>query len=263
MRLNLTFILSAILLAGFLFSGCSFVQQVKGKLPLSQLKRPEKPVSLPSLTSEPSPVFLDPLPIKQSDKSYQQPRWGLKRVMPVPALSNSASEVGTGLVNREMASSEKVFEPASLSALQLKYAAMLEQDFTSLPDPRLLAAIDPWIGVRYQRGGTSEMGIDCSAFTASVLSAYAGIRLPRTCREQFQQAEKVDKDKIQVGDLLFFRTRGRSVSHVGIYLGNNKFVHASSSNGVMVSSRNEPYFSSRFVGARRAFSAGATESAFE
>ncbi|MBM3413070.1 MAG: NlpC/P60 family protein [Bacteroidetes bacterium] len=119
------------------------------------------------------------------------------------------------------------------------------------------------MGVRYRKGGTTSRGIDCSAFTASVLYAYTGTNLPRTCREQYQQYPRVSQSEIEIGDLLFFRTRGRAVSHVGIYLGNNKFVHASSSNGVVVSSRNEPYFSTRFAGARRVSKSSQNGSAFK
>ena len=137
------------------------------------------------------------------------------------------------------------------SPLMTKYAQLLGQKVEELPDSTLLFQIDPWMGVRYRNGGNTAQGIDCSAFTATILQSYRGIQLPRTSKEQYHFCERIKKDEIQVGDLLFFRTRGRSISHVGLYLGNDKFVHASSSNGVMVSDRREPYFSSRFVGAGR------------
>lgn len=248
---------------GLLSTGCTTIRNLTGKLP--PLKVRQTSVSVPATSSvghQPF-AFMDPLPIRQDDKKDQQPRWTLKS-------SSNSFEVVTA--DEKIAAPPSISNPSTttifskegeVSSLQLKFSVLLEQELTSLPDSKLLAAIDPWMGVRYRNGGTSSQGIDCSAFTASVLSTYAGIRLPRTCREQYQQYPSVNKDEIQIGDLLFFRTRGRSVSHVGIYLGNNKFVHASSSNGVMVSSKSEPYFSSRFVGARRVPIGPATGSAFE
>ncbi len=248
---------------GLLLTGCTVVQNIGSKLPLSKTHSDRNSAPTDNISIPQRLVFMDPLPIKQDEPKSQPTRWMLK---------------GTLNANKSIVSNEKLIElppatsiPASssfskegeVSALQMKFSVLLEQELMALPDPKLLAAIDPWMGVRYRSGGNSSQGIDCSAFTASVLSSYAGIQLPRTCREQYQQYPKVEKDEIQIGDLLFFRTRGRTVSHVGIYLGNNKFVHASSSNGVMVSSRSEPYFSSRFVGARRVPILSATESAFD
>jgi lipoprotein Spr len=144
------------------------------------------------------------------------------------------------------------------SPLLFKYSQLLGQELEQLPDSILLQQIDPWLGVRYKSGGNSIAGIDCSAFTATILSSYRGIQLPRTSREQYRFCEQVNRNELKVGDLLFFRTRGRSISHVGIYLGNDKFVHASSSNGVMVSDRKESYFSARYVGAGRVPQASVT-----
>jgi lipoprotein Spr len=85
---------------------------------------------------------------------------------------------------------------------------------------------------------------------AVYLAAY-GVQLPRVSRDQYKLCRKISTTELNAGDLLFFRTTGRGVSHVGIYLGNNKFIHASTSNGVTVSDMYEPYFLKRFVGAGR------------
>lgn len=135
--------------------------------------------------------------------------------------------------------------------VQLKYAVLLDTTVESLPDHFLLQQVDEWMGVRYRSGGNSKKGIDCSGFTSTIFANYCGLQLPRTSKQQYEHCEKIEPDQLRAGDLLFFNTRGRGVSHVGIYLGNNKFIHASVSNGVMVSDRFEPYYSKRFLGAGR------------
>jgi len=143
---------------------------------------------------------------------------------------------------------QKFFTP---TILQSKYAVLLKMVPGMLTNIRLLEAIDEWYGTSYRFGGSSKSGIDCSAFVRAVYKSAFGIDLPRTAREQFKASEKVlSTAYLQAGDLLFFNTRG-GVSHVGVYLGNNKFAHASSSNGVTVSSLDEKYYSSRYLGARR------------
>ncbi|MEW6039680.1 MAG: C40 family peptidase [Pseudomonadota bacterium] len=107
-------------------------------------------------------------------------------------------------------------------------------------------------GTPYVWGGASpEKGFDCSGFVKHVYQRH-GIDLPRTAREMASRLPEVPKNCRLPGDLLFFRTDGRSYSHVGIYIGNESFVHASGSQAaVKVSSLNKPYWLSRFLGVRR------------
>jgi hypothetical protein len=108
-----------------------------------------------------------------------------------------------------------------------------------------------YIGSPYSYGGTSSAGFDCSGFTQRVFID-GGSSLPRTTSGQFNVGASVSKDNLQPGDLVFFNTNGKSVSHVGIYIGSNNFIHASSSSGVMISSIYDPhYWGSRYIGARR------------
>jgi cell wall-associated NlpC family hydrolase len=109
-------------------------------------------------------------------------------------------------------------------------------------------------GVPYVWGGASPTsGFDCSGFVKHVYQRH-GIDLPRTVREMASKLPEVPKHCRLPGDLLFFRTDGRSYSHVGIYIGNESFVHASSSHsGVKISSLNKPYWLSRFLGVRRPY----------
>lgn len=136
------------------------------------------------------------------------------------------------------------------SALQLKYAILLDTEVEALENDPLLSHVDDWYGTRYRLGGTTKSGIDCSAFVQAVyLSAFA-LSLPRTAREQYKASRIISSTELKEGDLVFFNTRG-GVSHVGIYLQNNKFIHASTSQGVTVSDMFDSYYMRRFIGAGR------------
>lgn len=113
-------------------------------------------------------------------------------------------------------------------------------------------AVD-FLGVRYKRGGnTPEQGLDCSGLVRLVFKDTLGILLPRTALEMSRAGEKIDFDELQPGDLVFYNTLKRSFSHVGIYMGDGKFIHAPSSGGrVRVESMNVSYWKKRFNGARR------------
>lgn len=108
-----------------------------------------------------------------------------------------------------------------------------------------------FLGTRYRFGGTSRSGLDCSAFVQKVFNEM-DVNLPRTAREQYEKGEVVTQGDMQKGDLVFFRTYASFPSHVGIYLGNNRMIHASSRDRrVVISSVDTPYYRSRFIGAKR------------
>lgn len=115
---------------------------------------------------------------------------------------------------------------------------------------RLEAAALDWEGVPYRLGGTSRRGIDCSFYVRTLYSDLFAEDLPRTTREQVLRGTPVRKDALLPGDLVFFRT-GRSTRHVGIYLGNGAFTHASSSQGVMTSRLDDAYWVRTYWTARR------------
>ena len=135
--------------------------------------------------------------------------------------------------------------------------AEVEKGETAAPNPLgkwnnpeerslLVRVVKTFLGVPYKLGGSTLKGIDCSAFVKKIYEIF-NIELPRTTREQFSVGKKIGKEQLEQGDLVFFRRRGNS-SHVGIYIGDNQFVHASSSNRqVKIDYLDAPYYSKRFL----------------
>ncbi len=118
-------------------------------------------------------------------------------------------------------------------------------------DRSLEQEIEKWLGTPYRYGGTSGTGVDCSGLVGNIYRTVYNKNLPRTSADMYRQSKKVGRSGLQKGDLVFFKIRNSRVNHVGIYLGNDQFVHASSSRGVMISSLDEAYFQRYFVGGGR------------
>lgn len=114
----------------------------------------------------------------------------------------------------------------------------------------IIKTAEKYLKTPYKFGGDSPKGFDCSGFVKFVYEKN-GNKLPRTADIQYKQGKKVDRSKLKPGDLVFFTTYERGPSHVGIYYGSNKFIHASSSRGVMISRLDETYWKPRYLGARR------------
>ncbi|MGN7453431.1 C40 family peptidase [Paenibacillus pasadenensis] len=119
--------------------------------------------------------------------------------------------------------------------------------FANTPD--LDSAIKKVIGTPYKYGGTTTAGFDCSGFVRHIFNQF-DVKLPRTSKSQAQVGSKVDKDDLRPGDLVFFNTSGRGISHAGIYVGDGKFAHASSK-GVRYTKLSDSYYAKRYVTARR------------
>ncbi|MDP4170908.1 MAG: C40 family peptidase, partial [Bacillota bacterium] len=106
-----------------------------------------------------------------------------------------------------------------------------------------------FIGVPYSWGGSTPQGFDCSGFLTYVYKEY-GIQLPRTSAEQYAQGQDIDSEEMVPGDLVFFTTYKQGPSHAGIYLGDNKFIHASPQ-GIEIASLQSGYYKTRYLGAKR------------
>lgn len=116
---------------------------------------------------------------------------------------------------------------------------------------QLLPIAKKYIGVPYKTAGNDEFGFDCSGFIHKVFSEM-NMNISRTTAQQSKEGVAVDKKDLRIGDLVFFNTNGKGVSHSGIYIGNNEFIHASSSKGVMISNLDDPYYwKTKYIGARR------------
>ena len=135
--------------------------------------------------------------------------------------------------------------------LQIKYAIVMDTPAESLTNIPLLEQMDKWWGTRYCIGGSTMNCIDCSAFTQVIMREVFNLQLPRTAQEQFNLMQPIAIDELEEGDLVFFNTGGRGISHVGIYLQNNKFLHASTSQGVTVTDLSDKYWNPKFRGGGR------------
>ena len=170
-------------------------------------------------------------------------------------IYNPAEVTRTFTGNTLASVTKKMLAPVNVanelcSALQLKYAQILNRNVETITNLPLFSFINNWWGTKYRFGGTTKKGIDCSSFTGLLMGTVFAISLPRTAREQFARCVKLAKDELTEGDLVFFNTRG-GVSHVGVYLGAGQFVHSSSSKGVSISSLEDSYYKNRFIAGGR------------
>ena len=211
--------------------------------------------STKSTTKASSPKFIDDIavtpatntevtgkevkPVAKPEETVKTRRFSIEETAPAPAPS---------IFGDRSSAVEKA------SSVQLKYSILLNTEVEQLTNTNLYESVDEWYGTRYRMGGTTKSGIDCSAFVQAVFASAFGLAIPRTAREQHRVARVISRTELKEGDLLFFNTRG-GVSHVGIYLQNNKFIHASTSRGVTVSDMFEPYYLKRFIAAGRIESA--------
>jgi cell wall-associated NlpC family hydrolase len=211
-----------------------FSQSVKAKT--AQLKAKPKR-NLPAVVAVPESndasneaiEFLDNISVKPG-RVYMKKASDALEAEPVLVRSEASNKMPDNLTDVEKA-----------NWLQLKYSIQMDIAVEEISNIPLLQKIDEWWGTPYVLGGSSKRGVDCSYFTLDY-----NTNLKRTAAEQYTQSEKIDWSDLKEGDLIFFKTDGsRSISHVGIYMTNNKFAHASTSQGVTISDLSEPYWQKR------------------
>jgi peptidoglycan endopeptidase LytE len=158
------------------------------------------------------------------------------------------------LVNRDLLNEQEFSDTLAeltdiYSERPVDLAKSLEESSASVT--KIKKSAYSFLGARYRFGGNSRTALDCSSFTQQVFRELK-VTLPRTAREQFYVGNEVMRGDLQKGDLVFFQTYAHFPSHVGIYLGNRKMIHASSRDRrVVISTMDTPYYTSRFLGARR------------
>lgn len=214
---------------------------MSGFVQLSTAQTSVNKIKIVNGIENPSPNFIDGISFTPEGILQTTESGGSKSVK-----AEAAPVVVKNNGNKVVSSDEPRSIIEKLTGIQFKYAMMLEVDVESLKNLTLLGFIDNWFGTRYRMGGTNKKGIDCSALTSSLMMAVYGFAVPRTARQQYQATRHIEKYELKEGDLVFFNTRG-GVSHVGLYLNNDYFVHASSSEGVTISSLDDNYYSKRFI----------------
>lgn len=141
--------------------------------------------------------------------------------------------------------------PYRTSSVLDKYAVKLGVNKSDLKNAALYALIDEWYSVPYKWGGRTKAGVDCSDFAEIVLQQIYGIEIHGAVPDIYKHCQTIRKSELQEGDLVFFNIQGRPLSHVGVYLCNNKFVHASVRGGVIIEDLELPYYKRYFYKAGR------------
>lgn len=149
--------------------------------------------------------------------------------------------------NPEKLSEDSVTDPEQ-QQLQLCfiYSNLLGFNITSIDNPRLYSSISEWLGTPYRYSGVNKKGIDCSGLVCEVYRDCFNKILTGNASSIYKNSEQVKRADLQAGDLVFFKIKKKSISHCGIYIGQNRFVHASLRNGVIVSNLEDPYYKKYF-----------------
>lgn len=122
------------------------------------------------------------------------------------------------------------------------FAQIMDVAVGATTNTKLYQVIYDWIGTPYRLGGKTKKGIDCSKFAYEVYDKVFNTTLGYNSRNIYTQVSPVKKEELKSGDLVFFKIRSKNITHIGVYIGDDKFAHASSSRGVMISNLNEAYW---------------------
>lgn len=147
--------------------------------------------------------------------------------------------------------SEKNEEAITAKSIKKVYSAKLGVSESDIKNEKLYQFIDDWYGVKYKYAGKDKSGIDCSGLTSTLYLKVYKKTISCSTKALVEETKKIKESDMKEGDLVFFKIDSGKASHVGVYLQNNKFVHASTKKGVMISDLNEPYFKKYFLSAGR------------
>lgn len=168
----------------------------------------------------------------------------------------SSHEANTTLSSKSRASSSPSSASGTSSGTSRgrttpQHPVILPQEHLNETQERIVTAAERWLGTPYRYGATTRAGTDCSGFVMRVFEESGTGKLPRSTKDQFSMGAPVERELLRTGDLLFFNTNGVGVSHVGLYVGEDSVIHASSTYGVVKQSFSGTYLTRAFIGARR------------
>ncbi len=151
------------------------------------------------------------------------------------------------------------FSTLSLTPLTESFASVSPENTIAQSEPEksscsmrnFFGDVKQFFGIRYRFGGQTPEGFDCSGFVRFMYDRVFSMRLPRTSREMATIGKKVERSELKPGDLIFFQTKGSRINHVGIFVGNDTFVHSSLSKGITEDKLQQKYYDKRFAGAVR------------
>ncbi len=195
---------------------------------------------------------------KTEDKQYQKRKSAIRFSSKVKAeeMREDDRKIDVKEVKARFSSAKNVtpIEKHNVGKGEIKKSepvAPVQTSSTGFERQKMMDAILAWMGTPYEYGGENKSGTDCSGFTMQMFKEGAGMELPRTTEDQVKLGSTVSREDLKFGDLIFFNTTGENPSHVGIYIGDDMFAHASVSFGVTLSSMYSSYYKKRYTEARR------------
>lgn len=132
-----------------------------------------------------------------------------------------------------------------------KYATQLKVDKKDIKDEKLYTFIDEWYAAPYKYGSAEKTGTDCSGFANKLYESVYGKKIARSSKEIYATSKEIELKNLREGDFVFFKIESKNISHVGVYLQNNKFVHASTKKGVIINDLDEAYYKKYFFAGGR------------
>ena len=172
---------------------------------------------------------------------------------PVSEPEKNISESASDNIVNERQENISVSDDIAARQFYKRYSKKFGINFDGAENPELIMAVDEWLDTQFKMGGCSKEGIDCSCLVKDIYKNVYGIELDRTTISMFNDDAliPVKKEDLQEGDLIFFKIKDDAISHVGIYLKDNHFIHASLSMGVIISNLDGKYYRERFVSGKR------------
>ncbi len=152
----------------------------------------------------------------------------------------------TNKVTNNFNNNKKVNPFEANKAFYKEYSIKLGYQLMGNEDVDYIKQVHSWIGTPYKYGGCTREGIDCSCFVNTFYYEFFGISLKRRAEDMLNDIHVVDTTALQIGDIIFFKINGQKISHVGLYISNRRFIHASTSKGVMINSLDDAYYKKCF-----------------